>query len=200
MTSSLGTSFMGTRALGQFGSMIAIATLLIGCATQGPARVVERVAGPPAAQPRSATLLRADMLAGHNRARAAIGVPPLAWDDSLSADADAYAQILARTGDFRHADQPRDRPRQGENLFTGTRGAYSYAEMVDLWVAEKKDFINRPTPNFSLTGKWGDVGHYAQIIWRSTTAVGCALASNARDDYLVCRYSPAGNVWAQPAY
>lgn len=185
-------------------AIIAAATALIGCVAQGaaerPTRVVERVATPKVAPPRGAEALRADMLAGHNRARAALGLPPLVWDDALAADAAGYAQTLARTGDFRHADQPRDRPRQGENLFTGTRGAYRYAEMVDLWVAERKDFINRPTPDFSLTGKWGDVGHYTQIIWRSTAAVGCALASNTRDDYLVCRYSPAGNVWAQPAY
>jgi hypothetical protein len=24
--------------------------------------------------------------------------------------------------------------------------------------------------------------------------MGCAMASNARNDYLVCRYSPAGNI------
>ena len=33
-----------------------------------------------------------------------------------------------------------------------------------------------------------------QMIWPTTTHVGCALASNARSDYLVCRYSPAGNI------
>ncbi len=181
-------------------SAVAAATLLIGCAGQGPAREAPRRSPSDAGLPRGAALLRAAMIDGHNRARTAVGVPPIIWDTGLAADADVHAQTLARTGEFRHADQPRDRARQGENLFTGTRGAYAYREMVALWVAEKKDFINRPTPNFSLTGRWGDVGHYTQIIWRSTTAVGCALASNATDAYLVCRYSPAGNVWAQPAY
>lgn len=181
------------------GSLVMAALVLAGCAEPGPARVVERVAvaGP---KPRGADLLRAAMLAGHNVPRAALGLAPLAWDDRLAADADGYAQILARTGTFRHADQPKGVTRQGENLFTGTRGAYGYREMVDLWVAEKKDFINRPTPNFSRTARWSDVGHYTQIVWRSTQSVGCALASNATDDYLVCRYAPAGNVWGQAAY
>jgi hypothetical protein len=32
------------------------------------------------------------------------------------------------------------------------------------------------------------------MVWPTTTKVGCAIASNARHDFLVCRYSPAGNV------
>ena len=172
---------------------------LVGCTQPGPTRVTEAVAK-PLVQPRGAALLRSAMLAGHSAARAEVGLPPLVWDDALAAAALAYARTLARTRQFRHAVQPRGVAAQGENLFTGTRGAYSYREMVDLWVAEKKDFINRPTPNFSRTGRFGDVGHYTQIVWRSTRAVGCAHASNDRDDYLVCRYSPAGNVWGQTAF
>jgi hypothetical protein len=44
------------------------------------------------------------------------------------------------------------------------------------------------------------VAHYVQIVWRGTRAVGCAMASGASDDYLVCRYSPAGNVVGQKAF
>jgi len=178
---------------------LAAMIVLIGCTQSGPARVTEAVAK-PVAQPRGAALLRSAMLAGHGAARAEVGLPPLVWDDALAAAAMAYAQTLARTRQFRHAEQPRGAAAQGENLFTGTRGAYSYREMIDLWIAEKKDFINRPTPNFSRTGRFGDVGHYSQIVWRGTRSVGCALASNDRDDYLVCRYSPAGNVWGQAAF
>lgn len=144
--------------------------------------------------PRGAALLRAAMLAGHTAARAEVGEGPLAWDDALAADAATYAATLAATGRFRHADQPPGPGREGENLFTGTRGAYAYREMVALWVAEKKDFVNHPTPDFSRTGNFEDVAHYTQIVWRGTTRVGCALASNDRDDYLVCRYAPPGNV------
>jgi len=79
----------------------------------------------------------------------------------------------------------------------GSRGAYGYREMVDLWVAERRDFVNRPLPDTSRTGRWSDVGHYSQIVWRTTLRFGCALASNDTDDYLVCRYSPAGNVYGR---
>jgi hypothetical protein len=36
------------------------------------------------------------------------------------------------------------------------------------------------------------------MIWRGSTRVGCALRSSRNNDYLVCRYSPAGNVMGAP--
>ena len=165
----------------------------------GPERVVEpRGTDTPAL--RDPALLRSMMLAGQNAARADVGVPSLAWDDRLAADALAYAQVLARTGAFEHSVQPMGAGHEGENLFTGTRGAYSYREMVGYWIAEKKDFVNVAVPASSRTGKFGDVGHYSQIVWRGAQRLGCALASNRTDDYLVCRYSPTGNVFGYKAY
>ncbi len=149
--------------------------------------------------PRGAERLRTAMLDAHNAARAAVKVPPLTWDEALSRDAASYARDLARSGKFEHAKQPRGPAAQGENLWKGTRSAYRYEEMAGHWVAEKRDYLNRPIPNISATGRFVDVGHYAQIIWSRTTRIGCALASNAREDVLVCRYSPAGNVMRQVA-
>jgi hypothetical protein len=37
-------------------------------------------------------------------------------------------------------------------------------------------------------------------VWRGTTQIGCALASSAEDDFLVCRYAPAGNILGQRAF
>ena len=187
-----------TRLRHLFAALLGLSA--VGCVREPePRRVVEpRVSAQPA--PRGAALLRRAMLDGHNAARAAAGVTPLAWSDALAADAAAYAQLLARTGRFEHASQPIGPAREGENLWTGTRAAYRYDEMAGYWVAERRDFVNGPAPAFSRTGRWQDVGHYAQIAWRGTTTVGCALASNARDDYLVCRYSPAGNVVGQRVF
>ena len=142
--------------------------------------------------------LRETMLEAHNEARAKVGAPPLIWDDALAETARAYARQLARTGIFKHSEDLA-RLRQGENLFTGTRGAYGYDEMVGYWAEERKDFVNNPTPDFSRTGNFRDVAHYTQMIWPATTRIGCALASNREADYLVCRYSPPGNVVGQRA-
>ncbi len=164
-----------------------------------PARVVEeRASDTPTA--RGAGLLRQAMLEGHRAARAAVGLPPLSWDEGLAASALAYAQEMARTGRFQHAEQPQGPTRQGENLWTGTRGAYRYDEMMGHWLAERSNFVNLPVPQSSRTGQFGDVGHYTQIVWARSTAVGCAMASNRRDDFLVCRYSPTGNVFGERAF
>jgi hypothetical protein len=172
-------------------------TLAAACA---PAPRPTATAPPPAPAPRGAALLRSAMMAGHNAARAAVGVAPLAWDETLAVAAQAHADALAATGQLRHAVQAKNVARQGENLWIGVRGAFRYDEMVGLWVDERSDFVDAPTPDFSRSGQWTKVAHYAQIVWRGTTQIGCALASNAEDDFLVCRYAPAGNILGQRAF
>ena len=182
-------------------SWIAALLLLAGC-TQGPERP-ERVLEPRTGTGnavRGSVLLQRVMLDGHNRARGDVGVAPLTWSAPLAASARAYAETMARAGRFEHAKQSIGMDREGENLWTGTRGAYRYDEMIGYWLAEQRDFVNLPVPQFSRTGRWEDVGHYGQIVWRGTTQVGCALASNATDDYLVCRYRLPGNVVGQRAF
>lgn len=134
------------------------------------------------------------MIAGHNQARQRYGVAPLAWDEALARDAAVYAQRLARTNRFEHDRQAGRKPRQGENLFMGTRGAYSYSDMIRLLVEERRYFRPGRFPNVSRTGDWTQVGHYTQIVWPTSLRVGCAIASNRANDYLVCRYLPAGNI------
>ena len=181
---------------------LALLLLLAACSAQpepAPERVVEpRTSDSPA--PRGATRLREAMLAGHNDARGALGLPSLAWSAALAADARAYARELARTGQFEHSPQPRGNPPQGENLWTGTRRAYAYPEMIGHWVAERRFYRPLPVPDSSNSGRFGDVGHYTQIVWRATREVGCAEASNRTDDFVVCRYLPAGNIVSETAY
>ena len=135
---------------------------------------------------------QARLLAAQNGERAALGIAPLAWDADLAQAAQHWADHLAATGGFAHA--PKDpRGPQGENLWAGTRGRYALEDMVDAWAREKRVFKPGPIPNTSTTGRFGDVGHYTQLVWRDTRRVGCALATGAREDVLVCRYSEAGN-------
>ncbi|MFL6748522.1 MAG: CAP domain-containing protein [Sphingomicrobium sp.] len=145
-------------------------------------------------QPRNPALLRSTMIFAHNEARRRYGVGPLVWDEGLARDASVYAQWLARTGRFEHDPQRGRRPPQGENLFMGTRSAYSYADMIGLLVDERKYYRPGRFPAVSRTGDWSAVAHYTQIIWPTSQKVGCATASNRSNDYLVCRYWPAGNV------
>jgi hypothetical protein len=153
-----------------------------------------------AAQPLVASLFPARIIAAHNGERAAAGAPALVWDNDLGTAAAAYAQQMAFTGRFEHSDR-KARHGIGENLWMGTHGAYTIEAMVGAWASERRYFYPGIFPNNARTGNWIDVGHYTQMIWPTTQRVGCALASTARTDYLVCRYAPAGNIdgrWVGP--
>jgi uncharacterized protein YkwD len=139
----------------------------------------------------------ARILAAHNALRAQAGVAPLTWDAELGNEAAAYAMQLALTNSFQHSDR-NARHGTGENLWMGTHGAYNYEAMVRGWASEQRYFTPGIFPNVSRSGNWEDVGHYTQMVWPTTTRVGCAVASNSRADYLVCRYSPAGNIDGRP--
>lgn len=153
-------------------------------------------------QPRDVRAFVRVVLAAHNDARGAVGVPPLAWDDALAQDAQDWANYLADTGKFEHSPRPRGRDKagEGENLWMGTAGAYAFTDMVAGWVGEQRYFRNGVMPDISSTGNWAAAGHYSQIVWRGTTRVGCGIANGRGNDYLVCRYSPPGNVIGSKAF
>jgi len=122
-----------------------------------------------------------------------MGMRPLVWDNALGVGAAAYARQMAFSGVFQHSNRQARRG-IGENLWMGSHGAFSVEAMVSGWTSEKRYFVPGVFPNNSSTGNWAVVGHYTQLIWPTTTRVGCAIASTPRIDYLVCRYATAGNM------
>ena len=132
------------------------------------------------------------ILAAHNKERTDLGLHPLSWDPMLAQSAQHWADYLASSGRFEHAPEDRNDP-EGENLWAGTKGYYAPEAMVDAWIREKKFFRIGVFPDNSTTGKVEDIGHYTQVIWRTTLDVGCAEASSHTEDILVCRYAEAGN-------
>lgn len=143
--------------------------------------------------------LAESLLAIHNRERAAVGVPPLAWDDRLAAEAASYVPELIDLGDLEHSPEAED-GETGENLAMGTAGYYSPEQLAQLWVDERGSFVPGIFPDVSRTGDWDEVGHYTAMVWRDTTKVGCAIGAGGGDLYLVCRYEPAGNVISERVY
>lgn len=178
--------------------LIFVLPLLIACSGRpdwAEGRMV-REARPARAAPQDLRNMESRLLAIHNRERRAVGAPPLLWDGRLASAAGAYGPTLAARGKLVHSPADR-RPGQGENLWMGTRGAYSLEEMAGGWADEKRLFRAGTFPAVSRNGKWKDVAHYTQMIWRGTAAMGCAIERNDKWDFLICRYSPPGNVVGQ---
>jgi hypothetical protein len=142
--------------------------------------------------------LAARLLAAHNRERAAVGHAPLQWDAQLAASAAAYGPVLASLRRLEHSPRA-SRPGQRENLAMATHASLSPEQFVGLWAREK--MLLRPGlfPAVSRTGRWEDVAHYTQMVWPTTTRVGCAIFA-ADVDYLICRYSPPGNIDGKPVF
>jgi Cysteine-rich secretory protein family len=158
-------------------------------------------AGAQALQPQGATGELAErLLAAHNRERALLGAPPLQWDATLAAHAASYGPALASLRRLVHS--PREgRPGERENLAMAWHGTLSPEGMIDLWSREKQMLQSGSYqfPAVSRTGDWKDVAHYTQMVWPTTTRVGCAIYP-ADWDYLICRYSPPGNIDGKPIY
>ncbi|GKT80408.1 SCP-like extracellular protein [Colletotrichum tofieldiae] len=127
----------------------------------------------------------------HNKYRADVGNAALTWDNDLAKSAQVWADHLTTVGGLEHDKNPGG---QGENLALQSGGTSTfYANAVQLWLDEKSLYDNQPiradgSPNYL------NYGHYTQAIWKSTTKVGLALATDAKGTtYVVARYLPPGN-------
>jgi uncharacterized protein YkwD len=124
------------------------------------------------------------ILVAHNRVRAEHCAPPLVWSDALAAEAAAWAAHLSSKGcAFKHSSSE-----HGENLAAGTTGSIDDDAVVAMWAAEEEHYDFR-NPAFSMRS-----GHFTQVVWKDTMAVGCAQVTCGRLDTWVCNYDPAGNV------
>lgn len=139
-----------------------------------------------------------EILDAHNKYRLELNIPPLKWSDKLAVNAKLWSDRLAREGGKKiyHSSGTGE----GENIWWGTSGRFTYTQMVDGWGGEKKYYKHGNFPNVSKSGNWADVGHYTQLIWKNTTEVGCGKSTAGGFDIFVCRYSPPGNYMGQKAY
>ena len=134
----------------------------------------------------------------HNQARAATNAsPPLApltWDATLADKAQGWANIIGPSG-HSECHSSSWSSGQGENIADfGTVEAG-----VQYWYNEKATYTY-PTP----ISPGAPYLHYTQMVWRDTARIGCGKAPSPKysptNIALVCRYSPAGNVWDKLPY
>src|ERR671917_592866 len=134
----------------------------------------------------------------HNRMREAVGVPLLTWSDSVAAGAQYWADYMLSTGVYKHSP-PELLNGQGENMVAGMGANYPLLDMIHGWVNEEQNYHGQPIEG-TLGAPDATYGHYTQMVWSSTTEIGCGYATNDQSTYFVCRYSPAGNILGQTAY
>jgi pathogenesis-related protein 1 len=128
-------------------------------------------------------------------------LPPFTWSDSAAQVAQAWANNCV----YQH-NSPAGRGNRGENIAANTPvGSWTPSNVVAAWAGEVSDY--NYASNTCASGK--ECGHYTQIVWASTTRVGCGMATCSTGspfsgatqwDFWVCDYEPPGNFIGQKPY
>lgn len=164
----------------------------------------------------------ADMLTAHNAVRAdpsSVGgtpapspaLAPLSWSDTVTTTAQAWADHCA----YQHNSTELQRLSYGENIAaTAPAGARDAAYIVGLWASEAP-FYRWDTNSCDAGNAANEAhtcGHYTQLVWRTTTVVGCGKQTCTAAtwpfpggtpgpwDFWVCDYAPPGNWVGEKPY
>jgi uncharacterized protein YkwD len=140
-------------------------------------------------------------LARHNTLRAKHGAKALVADEALRKQAQKWAERLASANSgLKHSNVEG----MGENLYyfsstapTPIAAAELGTQSVDAWYGEIKDY----TFGEDIPSNFGKVGHFTQVVWKGTRKLGCGAAASADGQayFVVCNYSPQGNVLGEYA-
>ncbi|CAO3563811.1 unnamed protein product [Mortierella alpina] len=115
----------------------------------------------------------------HNGYRRMHGSPDLTWNDAAATWGDNWLQSC----EFRHSDSG---PNNYEEILAA--GYADFKSAIDAWYGEVKDY-DYNSPGFSM-----NTGHFTQVVWKSTTSIGCAKRECPRWTIYICNYDPAGNI------
>nr|QEA69430.1 venom allergen [Scolopendra subspinipes] len=128
----------------------------------------------------------------------AANMKELHWDDQIAAN----AQRSAETCVFQHTAKNLRKTSKysylGENIYMG-----SYPDpiprSVNAWYDEVKDVTPAVVKSFRSGGPM--IGHYTQMVWANTEALGCGLVTASdKNTYIFCQYGPSGNYPGEPIY
>lgn len=133
--------------------------------------------------------------------RATPGLRPLRWDATIA----TFAQNYANTCNYNHNPAAP----YGENLYAGAQSSGFptgvEAAAIANWAGEHTNY------NYATnTCPTGVCGHYTQMVWRNSTAIGCGLRQCTTNSpfpppftnwtIVVCNYNPEGNISGQRPY
>lgn len=160
-----------------------LASILLGCGSDGDSN--------EASDNALADAVIQEILDTHNDYRIDVGIANISWSEEVAISAQAWAAELASNCEFKHSIGS-----YGENIWVGTEGAFSPANVVNSWGSEIADY--HYDSNTCADGK--GCGHYTQIVWENSTKVGCGVASCDGLDIWVCQYDPPGNFNGEKPY
>lgn len=139
-----------------------------------------------AAHADESAVVATDVLRTHNQLRSVVNAPPLRYSHPLAKSAQAWADYLNRT---RACQAEYSSVTLGENVYLA-QSAASMTDVINAWGAAQTDYRQHRCRGGQVCGS------YTQIIWKTTTRVGCAVSRCSSGDQIwVCHYFPAGN-WA----
>lgn len=118
-----------------------------------------------------------DILDAHNSRRSKHSAPALSWSDELASYAQNMADKYTCGSSLQHSGG-----KYGENLAVGYGGGEA---TVKAWYDEGEGYDYSSATTFN---------HFTQVIWKSSTELGCAKKDCNGSPYVVCEYSPAGNM------
>jgi pathogenesis-related protein 1 len=123
-------------------------------------------------------------------------LPPLAWSTSLAASAQAWTDNCVF--------QPQAGLTVGQNLAASSVSSFTASQATQLWIDDREFYDYEG--NSCAPGRF--CGYYTQVVWRSTTQVGCGRTLCATGSpvgsgtwiFVVCRYDPRGSLPGQRPY
>uniref|UniRef100_M8BY09 Pathogenesis-related protein 1 n=1 Tax=Aegilops tauschii TaxID=37682 RepID=M8BY09_AEGTA len=129
-----------------------------------------------------------DFVDAHNAARADVGLGEVTWDATVAAFAQDYAD--QRRGDCQLIHTPDGRPYYGGG---GGGTEWTATDAVNSWVSEKQYYDHDSNTCSAPDGE--SCGHYTQVVWRDSTAIGCArvVCDSGDGVFIICSYNPPGN-------
>mmetsp|Transcript_7078 Transcript_7078/g.17100 ORF Transcript_7078/g.17100 Transcript_7078/m.17100 type:complete len:333 (-) Transcript_7078:7-1005(-) len=159
--------------------------------------------------------LNEDFLRAHNVVRANGGLPSVAWNSALQSLAETHLDKMITGGCYiEHSDVDERLDAAGfeyvgENLYKVEGMVPTGVDVVDAWYAELSDYTYGVVGDYCVKEKCEDrsdppciLGHFTQVMWSSTTDIGCALRkcdagagkAGAATYISICQYGPGGNI------
>ncbi|XP_065357746.1 uncharacterized protein LOC135951926 [Calliphora vicina] len=128
-----------------------------------------------------------ECLDSHNKYRAIHGSPAMKLNRKLCNLAQDWSNHLAKKRSMSHRPQNE----YGENIYYALNMEPTAEHCVKSWYDEIKNY------NFSKPGFSSKTGHFTQVVWRDSIEVGVGITKLNNMTFVVCNYSPAGNVMNQ---